>query len=185
MDSIISNYTTTTGRIGRQSWWIGTIILIVVVFILSWLVLPIIGLSINPNDLAAAASDPAALSAVISSGISKAAWGSLIIFLLAAYPTYALGVKRRHDKDNNGLDVIIYLAIGALAILLQALGMTMTTVEMGGMVVPTMNAIGWVISVVQLIFGIYLLVMLGFLKGTTGPNQYGPDPLGGTAAAAA
>jgi uncharacterized membrane protein YhaH (DUF805 family) len=182
MDKIISNYTTLDGRIGRQSWWIGTVILIVVILLLSWLVLPIIGFGINPNDIAAAAGDPAALSAVISSGIGRAAWGSLIIFLLAAYPTYALGVKRRHDKDNNGLDVLIYLALGALALILQGLGMTMTVVDMGGMSVPTMSTIGWILSVVQLIYGIYLLVVLGFLKGTTGPNQYGPDPLGGTAA---
>lgn len=40
-------------------------------------------------------------------------------------------------------------------------------------------------SLVILVWGIYLLVVLGFLKGTTGPNQYGPDPLGDTAAATA
>ena len=28
------------------------------------------------------------------------------------------------------------------------------------------------------IFGIYLLVQLGFLKGTQGANSYGADPLG-------
>jgi len=27
------------------------------------------------------------------------------------------------------------------------------------------------------IYAIYLLVVLGFLKGTSGPNNYGPDPL--------
>jgi len=27
--------------------------------------------------------------------------------------------------------------------------------------------------------GLWLLIELGFLKGTAGPNQYGPDPLGG------
>ena len=34
------------------------------------------------------------------------------------------------------------------------------------------------------IFAIYLLVVLGFLKGSDGANQYGPDPLGGVAATA-
>jgi uncharacterized membrane protein YhaH (DUF805 family) len=27
--------------------------------------------------------------------------------------------------------------------------------------------------------GIWALIELGILKGTTGPNQHGPDPLGG------
>jgi uncharacterized membrane protein YhaH (DUF805 family) len=41
------------------------------------------------------------------------------------------------------------------------------------------------LSLVVGVFAIYLLVVLGFLRGTVGPNQYGPDPLGGTASATA
>jgi uncharacterized membrane protein YhaH (DUF805 family) len=29
------------------------------------------------------------------------------------------------------------------------------------------------------LLGLWILVQAGFLKGTAGPNQYGPDPLGG------
>ncbi|WP_421692850.1 DUF805 domain-containing protein [Aestuariivirga sp.] len=38
---------------------------------------------------------------------------------------------------------------------------------------------GWwtLIGLVPVIGGIWLLVELGFLHGTNGPNQYGPDPL--------
>jgi uncharacterized membrane protein YhaH (DUF805 family) len=182
MNNIISNFTTLDGRIGRQSWWIGTIIIIVVFFILSLFLLPLIGFGISPGDIAAAGSDPAALSQVITSGMGRAAWGSLVLYLLAAYPSYALGVKRRHDKDNNGLDLLIYMALGAVVLILQALGMTTVVTEVAGMVVPQPNTIGWVLSIVQLVYGIYMLVVLGFLKGTKGPNQYGPDPLGGPAA---
>jgi uncharacterized membrane protein YhaH (DUF805 family) len=35
------------------------------------------------------------------------------------------------------------------------------------------------LSVIVGIFGLYMLVVLGFLKGTAGPNNYGPDPLQG------
>ena len=40
---------------------------------------------------------------------------------------------------------------------------------------------GWwtLIGLVPIIGGIWLLVELGFLKGTSGQNQYGPDPLAG------
>jgi uncharacterized membrane protein YhaH (DUF805 family) len=33
--------------------------------------------------------------------------------------------------------------------------------------------------------GLWILLELGFLKGTEGPNRYGPDPLGRTATDAA
>lgn len=39
----------------------------------------------------------------------------------------------------------------------------------------------WVlIAFVPVVGGIALLVICGFLKGTTGPNRFGPDPLGGS-----
>jgi uncharacterized membrane protein YhaH (DUF805 family) len=34
-----------------------------------------------------------------------------------------------------------------------------------------------VAGLVSLIISIWALVELGFLRGTPGPNQYGPDPL--------
>jgi uncharacterized membrane protein YhaH (DUF805 family) len=40
---------------------------------------------------------------------------------------------------------------------------------------------GWwtLIALIPIIGGIWILIELGFLQGTPGPNQYGPDPLGG------
>ena len=42
---------------------------------------------------------------------------------------------------------------------------------------------GWwvLIGLVPVIGGIWALIETGFLEGTSGPNQYGPDPLGGVA----
>ncbi len=39
------------------------------------------------------------------------------------------------------------------------------------------------ILVVLAVAGIYMLVQLGFLRGTPGSNTYGPDPLAMTATA--
>ncbi|MCK8783611.1 DUF805 domain-containing protein [Roseomonas sp. NAR14] len=43
---------------------------------------------------------------------------------------------------------------------------------------------GWwvLIQLVPLVGPIYALVMIGFLRGTPGPNRFGPDPLGDAAA---
>jgi uncharacterized membrane protein YhaH (DUF805 family) len=40
---------------------------------------------------------------------------------------------------------------------------------------------GWfqLISLIPLIGSIWLLVEVGFLRGTPGPNRFGPDPLAG------
>lgn len=180
MDSIIANLTSTTGRLNRQPFWIGAIILAVVNIVISMLILPLVGFGM-PNIMAmtAANSDPAALAAALEGAFKAAGWGSLIVFIIFAYPYYALAVKRRHDRDNNGLDVLIYLVLSAIVLLLQALGLAYTMTDVGGISMPMPSMLFSVAGVILGIYGIYLLVVLGFLKGTAGPNQYGPDPLGG------
>ena len=77
-------------------------------------------------------------------------------------------MKRRHDRNNNGYDAIGLIVFSLLWSLVQALGMVGST-----------NPIYMIVSIIFLIYAIYMLVQLGFLKGTAGPNNYGPDPLGG------
>lgn len=187
MDSIIANFTTLEGRIGRQSWWIGVVILIVINIVISFLILPLAGFSMMPNFAALMADpnnvDAAAMAAAVTSAIRTAGWISLIMFLIFLYPSAALSIKRRHDKDNSGLDVWIYYGLTGLTLLVQALGLFTTVVEVMPGVPMAQPALPLVILQIVLgIYGIYLLVVLGFLKGTAGPNQYGPDPLGGPAA---
>jgi uncharacterized membrane protein YhaH (DUF805 family) len=186
MDNIVGLLTSTQGRISRKSWWLGIVILIIVNLLITFLIFPMVGLG-GPSAQAIldAANDPQKLTAVVTGSMQAAGWGSLILFVVFAYPQYALGVKRRHDKDNNGLDVIIFLAIMAVTFLIQALGLAYTVGNVGGVVVPVPSMLFSILGLVMLVYGIYMLVVLGFLKGTTGPNQYGPDPLAGTAAATA
>ena len=130
MDNIVANFTSLDGRIGRQSWWIGVVILIVVNIIISFLILPLVGISMMPNFAALMAdpnnADPAAISAAITATMRTAGWVSLVIFLIFLYPSACLSIKRRHDKDNSGLDVWIYFGLTALLLLVQALGLFMT-----------------------------------------------------------
>ena len=191
MDNIVANFTSLDGRIGRQSWWIGVVILIVINIIISFLILPLVGVSMMPNFAAMMADpnnvDPQAIADTVTATMRTAGWVSLVIFLIFLYPSAAISIKRRHDKDNSGLDVWIYFGLTALLLLAQALGLFMTATPIPGseIVIPTPSLPMVILQIVVGIFGIYLLVVLGFLKGTTGPNQYGPDPLGGTAAATA
>lgn len=181
MDNIMRLYTTTEGRIGRQRWWIGVLILVVVNILISLVILPLVGVSMMPNMAAVMSPDgvdAAAVSQAIANGITRSAWASLVLFVIFAYPGYALSVKRRHDKDNNGMDVLIYMGLTFVVLLLQALGIGWETMTVNGITFPTpsmwLNGLNLIVG----IYAIYLLVMLGFLKGTTGENSFGPDPLG-------
>jgi uncharacterized membrane protein YhaH (DUF805 family) len=193
MDNIVGLFTSTEGRISRKSWWLGTVILIIANIIIGFLILPLAGVSMMPNMAALVTPDgnvdPTAIAQMATDAARRASWASLIIFVIFAYPIYALSIKRRHDKDNNGMDVIIYLAITAVLLLIQALGIGMDTmtVPLGEQTISVPVPAMWLslLTFAVGIFAIYLLVVLGFLKGTPGPNQYGPDPLGGAAPAAA
>jgi uncharacterized membrane protein YhaH (DUF805 family) len=66
-------------------------------------------------------------------------------------------------------------------ILLVAVVMTWIGLAMGVKRFHDRNKSGWwiLINFVPVIGGLWYLIECGFLKGTTGPNQYGPDPLAG------
>lgn len=150
MDALIPLMTTTEGRIGRQQWWLGIVVLIVASIALS----------------------------LIMSILGPGSWGQLIAYLVLLYPSWCLGIKRRQDRDNNGLDFKILIVISGLTTLLQAFGIGVTMTDIGnGVMMPMPDTWMTVIFFATAVLGIYLLVQLGFLRGTAGPNSYGPDPL--------
>ena len=158
MGNLIGNLTGFEGRISRQAWWIGVIVLIVVAIVLNFIVGAIMGG--GGIMTLAQALDPAVLQ--------RAAWQNLIISAIITYPYLALSFKRRHDRNNNGYDAAALIILSLLWSLVTALG-----------IVTPVGTVGMVVGLIFLVLGIYVLVQLGFLKGTAGPNQYGPDPLGG------
>jgi uncharacterized membrane protein YhaH (DUF805 family) len=173
-------YLSTEGRISRQTWWIGAIILAVINVVVTLVLLPLVGMGMpDMGKLAAAGSDAAAISAAVGAAVQGAAWGSLVIFIILAYPAYCLSVKRRHDKNNAGRDVIIYFAVSFILVLIQALGFGYTMGDVGGVPLPQPSMLYMLVGIVGGVFGLYMLVVLGFLKGTSGANDFGPDPLGG------
>jgi uncharacterized membrane protein YhaH (DUF805 family) len=89
-----------------------------------------------------------------------------VLFLIASVVSgIAVGIKRLHDRDKSGWWLLLfYLAPGILDGIGRSIG-----------------DIGFVLSLVGLAISIWAIVELGFLRGTTGPNQYGPDPLEGRA----
>ena len=184
VDNIMGLFTSTEGRIGRGRWWLGVVILIVAAIIVS-LILSLVGLGVWPNVGTLDPNNPQAFVDSAAAASRTAAWGSLLSFIILAYPSYALSVKRRHDRDNAGVDLLVYYGLSVVMLLLQALGIGMGTTDLGnGIIIPTPSTPIMLLQVVMGIYDIYLLVVLGFLRGTPGTNQYGLDPLGGATATA-
>jgi uncharacterized membrane protein YhaH (DUF805 family) len=97
---------------------------------------------------------------------------SAIVDLAFTYPEFAVAVKRGHDRNMPLWLLGAFFAAGALLDLFTVLGWAGTSEE------PSMLSLA--IAVPFTVCGLALLVELGFRKGTPGPNQYGPDPLGRT-----
>ena len=188
MGNIMGLYTSLDGRIGRKTWWLASIAMAVVILIVEFVILPLVGLNamVNPAAAIAAGGDATAVSATLVDSMHKASWVGLIIYIVFGWPIVALGVKRRHDKDNGGMDFIVFYVVALLINLAGALGLGYTMTDFGnGVTFPTPSLPLTIIDILYGIFAIYMLVVLGFLKGTTGSNQYGPDPLLSGAVAAA
>jgi uncharacterized membrane protein YhaH (DUF805 family) len=97
---------------------------------------------------------------------------SAIVDLAFTYPELAVAIKRAHDRDLPLWLLGIFFGGGALLDLLTVLGWA------GSDETPSMLSLA--IAVPFTVFGLALLIELGFRRGTVGPNQYGPDPLTNT-----
>ena len=89
---------------------------------------------------------------------------------------FTLKVKRLHDRDRTGwwlavmypaFFVVVGFAGAALATLMQPEGER-----------EPLNTIGVFAVIATAGLMLWLFVEIGCLRGTKGPNRYGPDPLG-------
>jgi uncharacterized membrane protein YhaH (DUF805 family) len=153
-------YTSFEGRINRKPFWIASLIMMAAAIVVTMVI-------VMPTTM-------------MSPGLGI--FLSLIIWLALLYPVVALGVKRLHDRGKPGHLMAVFLAPSVIMQLGDLLGITGSTQVVGGEIIHLPNMLGWLLIVVSLGVAIWALVELGFLKGTTGPNAYGPDPLAGTTA---
>ncbi len=114
-----------------------------------------------------AAAEFVALFVALSLG-DRPAEGVLLVFL---YPQFAIAVKRGHDRNFPAWIVSGFFAFSLLRDVLFFLGWDLIDVARDPFVLA--------INVVFAIYGIAMLIELGFRRGSPGANRYGPDPLGG------
>lgn len=94
----------------------------------------------------------------------------MVVGLIFFWPGFALAVKRAHDRNRPTWLVALFFAVLLVSTFMQIAGVHETATGE-----PT-TAYG-IVSVLFLIFAIYAFIDWGLLRGTAGPNQYGPDPL--------
>jgi uncharacterized membrane protein YhaH (DUF805 family) len=80
-------------------------------------------------------------------------------------------VKRLHDRDRSGAWVF-------LQILILLFALTILVVAIAAPAADWAKILVWPIGIIAFVFSVWLFVEMGFLRGTQGPNRFGPDPLG-------
>lgn len=152
MANFIDLFTSFHGRISRQSWWLGIVILF-------------------PLSIAGAALlDPERYS-LVSSVVLPPNLAATIWSLLVVFPMTAITVKRFNDRDwpnwlGYGYGLIASVQIIAL--------------HFGFLAGPVMSTQETIAIVIFGLLGLFIVIVNGFLRGTPGPNRYGPDPLQST-----
>ena len=93
----------------------------------------------------------------------------MIVGLIFMWPSFALAVKRAHDRNRPTWLVALFFLI-----LLATTFMQIAGVHESANGQPT--GVFTTVSVLFLIFAIYAFIDWGLIPGTKGPNKYGPDP---------
>jgi uncharacterized membrane protein YhaH (DUF805 family) len=167
---MLQNFLGFDGRIGRQSWWIGVIILTVASLVFYFILNAIMGVTLDPAKLA----EPGFLE----SYMRTASIMQLILLAIIGYPYLSLLGKRLNDRDRPSWMKFLFIAPSVLSAILGVLGLAYTTSDVGGgVMMPTPSMLGWILSILSIVLGIWGLIECGFLRGTDGDNQHGPDPL--------
>jgi len=148
-------YTIFEGRINRANGWLGAIVLIIISFLVLYGSIYAAGGSILELD-------------------SRTRMITLIVQLVFLYPTAALMVKRLQDRNRAGYFAAFLLVPLVLKGVTDVMGLTGNPFDQ--------NALDYVFLAIIGVVGIWFFVELGCLRGTVGPNQYGPDPLAGAPA---
>jgi uncharacterized membrane protein YhaH (DUF805 family) len=88
---------------------------------------------------------------------------ALIAFLLPLWVGLAIGIKRLHDRNKSGWWLILFWIVPSML--------------SGGGTVMGGETAALLPNLAAMALSLWGLVEIGFLRGTSGPNNYGPDPL--------
>ena len=100
------------------------------------------------------------------SAVFQAVNGMLGIVIFIS--SLAVGVKRLHDRAKSGWYLVLFYIIPSILIVA---GIAVGTIMEDSIMIAS------ILGLVAAAIGIWAFIELGCLRGTSGANQYGPDPL--------
>jgi uncharacterized membrane protein YhaH (DUF805 family) len=142
-------------RVNRAKWW-----LVMVVWAIVWLALSAMLVFLVGVDATTLSSEDFADKITGLSG-----WVTLLILVVLiplAVSAVAVAMKRLHDRDKSGGWVFLFYGVPL------ALNVIVTQVET--------PSVAWGLELAALGILLWAFVEFAVLRGTVGPNKYGPDP---------
>ncbi len=165
--SIVQRLLSFEGRLRRRDWWLFAILLGLLSWALSSVAMGLMGVSMM--SLLPTANGQADASGAMLKVIAV----QCVAFLVFLWPGLAIGFKRLHDRDKSGRMLVLLYVLSAANQLVSVLG---AQSGIAGMMHPGLLRL--CLSLVLLVVGVWMLIELGFLDGTQGPNKFGPSPKG-------
>jgi uncharacterized membrane protein YhaH (DUF805 family) len=95
-----------------------------------------------------------------------------VVYVALLFSGVAVGIKRLHDRAKSGWWLLVFYVLPTVIILIGTF-LSWSTRSM---------AISGLCSLLAMAISIWGFVELGCLRGSVGPNRYGPDPLPESAA---
>jgi uncharacterized membrane protein YhaH (DUF805 family) len=147
------------GRIQRLYWWLASLVVGAVAGMISSTVESVAqSFGFGFIDPETHAFEPAVLLSV----------------LLSVRINYALTAKRLHDRNRSG-----WWLLAPTVTLVMAIAFAFVTLSPPEGQREPWNTIGIIFVFATVAIGVWLFLRIGFLRGTQGPNRFGPDPLAG------
>jgi uncharacterized membrane protein YhaH (DUF805 family) len=147
-----------SGRFNRAKFWLASLIYTIVIIAL------VAAFIIALGDF-----DTDRIGEMVGTSLLFIALGG-VVFLVLVWSSFATAIKRLHDRGKTGWWMLLFWVLPSIL----------------GIAADSMAGIGsFVLNAASVALSIWGFVEVGCLRGTQGPNEYGPDPLGAPAVAPA
>jgi len=124
----------------------------------------------------------AAFAIIYATGIVAVMFIVYAVIIIGSFISYlAVTIKRLHDRDKSGWWLLIFIGLPVVLVGVSGAMTMVAFMNSSGDItdIPEMNPIIAIVYLIGAAIGLWSFVELFCLRGTVGPNKYGPDPLGG------
>lgn len=101
------------------------------------------------------------IGVLLAASLGAAAAVLFLFYIPILWIGLAMGAKRLHDRDKSAWWLVLFYLVPGI---LQGIA-------------GQAGSLSVILMVISAAITVWAIVELGFLRGTTGANQYGPDPL--------